>query len=496
MNNFKCPCCRKVFSAMDGIVVLCPHCNTVVMLPEEKLESGDVVGGFQIEKFLGKGGMGNVYLSKQISMQRLVALKIIPKNLVNDPNMIEQFRNEVQVSGRLNHPNIITAIDSGETEKYYFLAVTYIDGEDYEKRMNREFTVPEKEAFDMSLKIAEALNYAWEKHKLMHKDIKPGNLMRDKKGEVFIMDMGIAQKIGARTDRMDYVLGSPFYISPEQVQAHPLDWRCDLYSLGATLFHMIVGVPPYDADDVTGIVKKHVFETFPDPFKLNPNTKISKGAVRILKKMMTKKPEDRFSSWEEYQKAVKNRQSRSTTTTTILKRPTPTPPSPSLRDKSAKIATPGGKTVSASKAPKQTHFAIILLNYILMLAVAVIACFLIRNFMNSSNAHKFVKMADDYSLRHPDEYSEIRNLFEKAKDISKGTKYEKYAADKYALALDSENKWLAENAKFDEGLKKVSAHLRDKEFDKALEILNELKGIKDPSKKYQIEMIIKQIPQQ
>ncbi len=285
----------------------CPHCNGAVLLQSEDFQPGEVLGGFEIVDLLGKGGMGYVYLAKQSSMQRLVALKVIMKTLAGetDSGIIDMFNREIQLSGALNHPNIIKAIDAGENERCYFMAITYVDGEDFEKLLDRGATVSEKEAFAVALKMADALNYAWEKHGLIHRDIKPGNIIRDKKGEVFLMDMGIAQYKafdGALSEKE--VLGSPFYMSPEQGQGLPLGWSTDMYSLGATVYHMIVGAAPYDAKEITRIIEKHITDPFPEPSDRNPNISVSKTAVSILRKMMGKTPEDRYGSWKEFEGIV------------------------------------------------------------------------------------------------------------------------------------------------------------------------------------------------
>ena len=198
MQKFDCPHCHRIFESDPGEneVVLCPHCNSTVALPEEDLPPGTIIGGFEIIRLLGHGGMGNVYLANQISMNRPVALKILLKSMTQDKESVKQFLNEVRVSGKLNHRNIITAIDAGEIDDTYFLVTTFVDGLDLERRLEEDRILPEKEALRITLKVADALKYAWENHGILHKDIKPGNIMLDSKGEVYLMDMGIAQFIG------------------------------------------------------------------------------------------------------------------------------------------------------------------------------------------------------------------------------------------------------------------------------------------------------------
>ena len=157
----------------------------------------------------------------------------------------------------------------------------------------------------MILKIADALQYAWDNHGVLHKDIKPGNIMLDSSDDAFLMDMGIAQFIGDPPSEDEHILGSPFFMSPEQTRGERLSWTSDLYSLGATLYNMVVGVPPYDADDVMKIIEMHSKAPFPLPSKRNENAKVSKYTVMLLKKMMAKKPNDRFDSWGGLKEAIK-----------------------------------------------------------------------------------------------------------------------------------------------------------------------------------------------
>ncbi|OGV39902.1 MAG: hypothetical protein A2020_15915 [Lentisphaerae bacterium GWF2_45_14] len=308
MTSYSCPHCTTDFESEVGAdeVIYCPHCNAIVDFPpDEELTPGRRVGGFEIVEFLGRGGMGNVYLATQISMDRPVALKILPKALIVDRPSVEQFMNEVRMTGRMEHPNIVTALDAGEDDGLYYFAMSFVKGEDLEKRIERIGFIPEKTAMKYILQISEALDYALKKHNLIHKDIKPGNIMVNENGEAFLLDMGIAQKIGEGEKKL-HIEGSPFFMSPEQTRNETLNWSSDLYSLGATLYNMIVGVPPYDDTDVMNIVRMHSEAPFPPPVSRNRDVEISQQCVRLLQTMMAKSPLDRFASWEEFQKSVKN----------------------------------------------------------------------------------------------------------------------------------------------------------------------------------------------
>ena len=483
MEQYLCTHCNNTFNVYQrpaSMMLYCPHCNGVVLLQSEDFQPGEILGGFEIITLLGKGGMGYVYLAKQSSMQRLVALKVIMKTIVGhtDSNIIEMFYKEIQLSGTLNHPNIIKAIDAGENERCYFMAITYVDGEDFEKVLDRGVTISEKEAFAVALKMADALNYAWEKHGLMHKDIKPGNIIKDKKGEVFLMDMGIAQHIalgGIKNE--NEVLGSPFYMSPEQGQGFPLDWRTDMYSLGATVYHMIVGAAPYDAKEVTGIIEKHISEPFPEPSDRNPNIEVSRTAVEILGKMMAKKPEDRYASWEEFEQAVNN--AFFSTGKAARKTPIQRQPYPNRR-KPAENNNKSGAVIAIAVS-------------LLLIAIAVAAAYFIFEYKKTSNAENNIKTAEQYYLRNPFDFNESLRLFSIAEETSKETKHHQYASEKYdEISAKAKNfKIKADN--FDETYKKAYVLYRNRKFQESVELLISVKDIEDPVRKQDAERLINQV---
>lgn len=483
MEQYLCTHCNNTFTVYkrpDNMLLYCPHCNGAVLLQSEDFQPGEILGGFEIVTLLGKGGMGYVYLAKQSSMQRLVALKVIMKTLIgeSDGNIIEMFYKEIQLSGTLNHPNIIKAIDAGENDRCYFMAITYVDGEDFEKLLDKGMTIPEKEAFAVALKMADALNYAWEKHGLIHKDIKPGNIIKDKKGEVFLMDMGIAQHMAlAGIKNEKEVLGSPFYMSPEQGQGFPLDWSTDMYSLGATLYHMIVGVAPYDAKEVTAIVEKHVIEPFPEPADRNPNIKVSRNAVEILRKMMAKKPEDRYGSWKEFEKAV-NSEFFSTAKT-------------SLKIPVHRNLYHGQKPASEKKDKTGTVIAIV--NSLILVLTAVLAAYFIYEYRKNSTAEKNIKTAEEYYLSKPFEFGEALRLFSIAKETSKGTKHYPYASGKYDEISLKANAFKLRIDNFDESLKKAYSLFTNRKFQEAIDLVTSVNDIEDPVRKKEAERFINQV---
>ncbi len=309
MELYKCSSCGAEFEAdpqTAGVAATCAKCGTTASDSDILIKPGTIIGGFEVGKLIGQGGMGNVYRAKQTSMRRDVAMKILHRYFTEDKKLISQFLSEIRTTAQLRHRNIVTALDAGEDKGKYFLAMNFIDGDNVEAKLDRGQSFSEKEALEIALKIADALNYVWSKLKIFHKDIKPSNFMLDKNGEAFLLDLGIAQFIGdVGKERKDRVLGSPYYMSPEQTRGEPLDWHSDQYSLGTSLYHMIVGVPPYDHKEIPKILEMHSLKAFPPPETRNPNVKISKPCVALIEKMMAKKAEDRFASWDECTKAIK-----------------------------------------------------------------------------------------------------------------------------------------------------------------------------------------------
>ena len=300
-----CPECNKKFE-YDGKpkrddILFCPHCNASIVLYETlRPGPGNTVGDFRIIEKIGQGGMGAVFLAEQVSIGRKVALKILSDELVEEKKSIDQFMKEVKTTARLEHPAIVAAIDAGTYQDIYYFAMTYVDGYDLESWLQTRGRLQEDKAVKYAVRIAEALEYAWEKHRLLHRDIKPGNIIISRDDEAFLLDMGIAQHFSETFEKRELIDGSPYYMSPEQTFAEPLSWASDLYSLGASLYHLLTGVAPYDSEDINAIMKMHSAEPFPEPKKRNPHVDLCPATVEMLRRMMGKTPADRFRSWHEF----------------------------------------------------------------------------------------------------------------------------------------------------------------------------------------------------
>ncbi|OQA01001.1 MAG: Serine/threonine-protein kinase PknB [Planctomycetes bacterium ADurb.Bin412] len=276
----------------------CPACKRPVIVPQPVLDNGTSIGGFQIERRLGAGGMGEVFLARQLSMDRQVALKILPAHFAQNQTAKERFQSEVKNLARIQHGNIVTAIEAGEDTGVHFLAMTFVDGEDLHKRLDREKLIDEREALGIVRKVADTLRTVWEEYHILHRDIKPSNIMLDKRGDPKVMDLGLSKNLA---DNMSLTmtgaaLGTPHYISPEQaLNRTTIDFRSDIYSLGATLYHLTTGTLPYNGSSVAAIMIQHVNEPLPLPKERNPL--LSDACSCLIETMMAKLPEHRHSSW-------------------------------------------------------------------------------------------------------------------------------------------------------------------------------------------------------
>jgi len=260
----------------------------------EPLVPGTMLGDYRIERLLGCGGMCKVYLAQQQSLKRPVAVKVF-EGIAGNAEQLDLFRTEIRTTAKVNHRNIVTAIESGVVGDQYFFSMNFIDGDTIEEIVARRGPFEEARALEIIGVVAEALAYLHNRLGISHKDIKPGNIMIDREGEVFLLDLGIAEYVGNRDP--DTVIGSPCHMSPEQILGKPLDWRTDLYSLGTTLFVMVFGHPPYDDDDPNRVLRLHLKGEFP---RLRRQHRVSPGAVRLIRRMMCRDRHRRHSSWEAF----------------------------------------------------------------------------------------------------------------------------------------------------------------------------------------------------
>jgi serine/threonine protein kinase len=261
---------------------------------------GGRVGQYDILEKLGKGGMGTVYKARHVELGKFVALKVLPtKDL--DEVRVERFKNEVRAIGRLDHPHIVAAHDAGQASGVHFLVMELVDGEDLGRVVDRHRQLAVADACEVIRQAAAGLQHAFERG-LVHRDIKPGNLMLTRAGRVQVLDLGLARSFQDRAaERLTadgMVLGTADYLAPEQwEQSHKADIRADIYSLGCTLYHLLAGSPPFAGRRFGSLLQKlrgHV-DTPPPPIT-SARDDIPAGLVAVLDRMLAKDPADRYAT--------------------------------------------------------------------------------------------------------------------------------------------------------------------------------------------------------
>ena len=257
------------------------------MIPEN-------IGRYVVTGELGKGAMGVVYRATDPNIGRTLALKTMRLDIhgASSSDMLKRFQNEARAAGVLNHRNIVTIYDAGEADGMFYIAMEFIAGATLAGLLRERKTLSQEEAARIGAQICEGLDYAHYKG-VIHRDIKPANIMIAGDGTVKIMDFGIA-KAGAGLTHTGEVLGTPNYMSPEQVRGRVLDGRTDLFSTGVMLYEMLTGEKPFNANSVTTIIYKIINEVPPPPRELDAS--IPSGMSAVIAKAMAKSPDERYQS--------------------------------------------------------------------------------------------------------------------------------------------------------------------------------------------------------
>jgi serine/threonine-protein kinase len=276
-----------------------------IRLTVEERKSSQIPG-YQLLGKLGKGAMATVYKAKQTSLDRIVAVKVLPKRSSENIEFVERFYKEGKAAAKLAHNNIVQAIDVGSTpDGFHYFVMEYVEGKTLYDVMQpppigegRAFS--EQEALDIAIQIADALHHAHQRG-LIHRDVKPKNILLTPQGTAKLTDLGLARAADdkeAAESEAGKAYGTPYYISPEQIRGDvDIDFRADLYSLGATLYHMVTGRPPFDGETPSAVMHKHLKE------KLTPadhvNTSLSAGIGEIIDVAMAKDRDERYRSTED-----------------------------------------------------------------------------------------------------------------------------------------------------------------------------------------------------
>ncbi len=257
---------------------------------------GASIGDFQVGRLLGRGGMGEVYLATQSSLNRPVAFKVLRSEMLSNPNVLSRFQAEATAVARLNHPNIVHVYTLGSVDGLRFIAMEYVQGTNLREYLNRKGTVDLPLALSIMRQTAQAIAAAGEIG-LIHRDVKPENLLLTRKGQVKVADFGLCREQGPEALNLTQpgvTLGTPMYMSPEQVQGKPLDHRSDLYSLGVTFYHMLAGRPPFTADAPVALALKHIQEVPASLAVHRPD--LPPELVALVMKLLAKDPDDRYAT--------------------------------------------------------------------------------------------------------------------------------------------------------------------------------------------------------
>jgi serine/threonine-protein kinase len=256
-----------------------------------------IVGRYELEELVGEGGMSSVYRAYDTVLERRVAIKVLHEHFSRDPEYVERFRREARAIARLAHPNVVTVIDRGEWEDRQFIVFEHVAGENLKAVIERKGPLPVDSAVRLACQIGRALAFA---HQLgiVHRDVKPHNVLVDATGTAKVTDFGIARALDAddALTATGTVLGTGQYLSPEQANGERGDERSDQYSLGVVAYELLTGEPPYSGDSMMAVAMRHVRDPVPSVRNRRPD--VPEQVDAVVAKAMAKRPEDRFASME------------------------------------------------------------------------------------------------------------------------------------------------------------------------------------------------------
>ncbi|MGA2787439.1 MAG: serine/threonine-protein kinase [Verrucomicrobiota bacterium] len=286
-------CETKVFIPGDLAplaTVPCSKCGHPIMMPM-------MIRQFELRSVIGSGGMGTVYRAWDTTLERMVAVKLMRKELLADQVALENFYREARACARLNHTNIVHIYSFDDWEGQQYLVMELADHGSLDARIEKLRLLQELDMLDIGIKIADALNMAL-KHDLLHRDIKPGNILFNADHEPKLIDFGLARKADQEHEVEDVTWGTPYYVAPEKIKREPETFLSDMYSLGATLYHAMTGHVPFEAPTVEEVITAQVQTPLTPPNLVVPE--ITQSTSDALVKAMAKNPAERFLSYDEF----------------------------------------------------------------------------------------------------------------------------------------------------------------------------------------------------
>jgi eukaryotic-like serine/threonine-protein kinase len=307
------------------------------------------VSRYEITGELGKGAMGRVYKAVDPTIGRTVALKTMRLDVhgLETDEMLRRFKNEARLAGVLNHANIVTIYDAGEQDGLFYIAMEYIEGVTLHSVLNERKTLAPEEIINISKQVCAGLDHAHH-HGVIHRDVKPANIMLEPDGVAKIMDFGIAKSGGGGVTSTGQVLGTPNYMAPEQVRGHVLDGRTDLFSFGVMLYEMTTGEKPFAGTNVTTIIYKIINESPTPPRELDVT--IHPGLDKVIMKALAKKPDDRYQTGAELARDLQNYKSLGANTDSTQEIPSGSYPAPTGAAPAKAPAKPAAARAAAPAA--------------------------------------------------------------------------------------------------------------------------------------------------
>jgi eukaryotic-like serine/threonine-protein kinase len=255
-----------------------------------------IAGRYELEELVGSGGMSNVFRAHDRLLERTVALKILHEQYTRDEDYVERFRREARAVAQLTHPNIVTVIDRGEQDGRQFIVFEYVDGENL-KELSARGPLDAREAIGLALQVAHALSFAHDRG-LVHRDVKPQNVLLNEDGQAKVTDFGIARSLDVHgVTQTGTVLGTSDYIAPEQARGQKVDPKTDIYSLGVVLYELLTGEVPFSGDNFVAVAMRHVSEPPPSVLEHRPDCPVRVDLA--IQRAMAKVPADRFASMDE-----------------------------------------------------------------------------------------------------------------------------------------------------------------------------------------------------